>query len=155
MKGFNKYQLQEELKKALHNRKQENGKYFFYEDFLTIEYSDQSNWIYSDWRGHQTERSVKEGCEKLYDALIAFHCSKILNDNTNVAGIWMPAFAWVGGIWLPRVKDAGLKYFAWVYSHSAISRVLADESIRSTDVPDIVQTFESIESARKWLSSKR
>jgi len=154
MKGFNKYQLQEELKKALHNRKQDNARYFFYDDFLTIEYNDQSDWIYSDWKGYQTESSVKDGCEKLYNAVKAFYCSKILNDNTNVIGIWTPASAWVGGTWLPRMKEAGLKYFAWVYSPSALSRLSTDESIRNTDVPDMVQTFEDIKSARRWLSGK-
>ena len=155
MKEFNKYQLQQELKKALHNRKQDNAKYLFFEDFLTIEYNDQSDWIYSDWKGYQTESSIKEGCEKLYDALKTFRCSKILNDNTNVVGIWTPASAWMGGIWLPKMREVGLKYFAWVYSQSAMSRVSTDESIRSTDVPGVVQTFEDMESAKRWLSGKR
>jgi hypothetical protein len=154
MKGFNKYQLQEELKKALHNRKQESGKYILYEDFITIEYNEQFSWIYADWKGYQTEHSVKEGCEKMLEALKAFYCSKVLNDNTNVVGIWTPASAWVGANWLPRMKEAGLRYFAWVYSQSAMSRVSADESLRSTDVPDIVKTFDDIESARQWLISK-
>ena len=154
MKEFNKYQLQEELKKELHNRKQGGGKYLFYEDYITIEYNDQYDWIYADWKGYQTENSVKNGCEKVLESLKAFHCSKVLNDNTRVIGIWTPASVWVGSNWLPRMKDAGLKYFAWIYSQSVMSRVSTDESIRNTDIPDIVQTFEDIGMAKKWLRGK-
>lgn len=151
MKPINKYQLEEELKKELHNRKQDHGKYIFYEDFVTIEYIDQFHWLYADWRGYQTEHSIMTGCEKMLEALKAYQCSKVLNDNTNVVGIWTPASAWVGGNWLPRMKDAGLEYFAWIYSPSAMSRVSTDESIKNTQLTDVVKTFEEIEEARKWL----
>lgn len=151
MKPFNKYQLEEELKKELNNRKHDHSKYIFYEDFVTIEYIDQFHGLYADWRGYQTEHSIMTGCEKMLEALIAYQCSKVLNDNTNVVGIWTPASAWVGGNWLPRMKEAGLEYFAWVYSPSAMSRVSTDESIKNTEVLDIVKTFDEIEAAKKWL----
>ncbi len=151
---LNKYQLQEELKKALHNRKQDNGRFLFYEDFLTIEYDEKSDWIYSNWKGYQTEYSVKLGYEKLYNTLTSIHCPKVLNDNTNVLGGWTPASTWVGDTWLPRMKEAGLRYFAWVCSHGTTGRVSMDEFIRGTNEPGIVQTFEDIESARRWLNSK-
>ena len=74
MKGFNKYQLQEELKNELHNRKHDNGKYFYYQDYISIEYIDQFSWLYADWKGYQTEQSVMSGCEKLLEALKTYHC---------------------------------------------------------------------------------
>lgn len=154
MKQFNKYQLEEELKKALHNRKQENRKYLFYDDNITIEYDDQYNWIYADWKGYQTENSVKDGCEKMLSSLNTVHCSKVLNDNTNVVGIWTPASTWVGTNWLPRVKQAGIKHLAWVYSSSSMSRVSADESIRITSVPEMIKTFDDLESAKRWLQNR-
>jgi hypothetical protein len=152
MKHFNKYQLQQELKKALHNRK-ENDRYFFYEDFVSIEYSDQSNCIHADWKGYQTEQSVKDGCEKMLEAVSIYQCRKILNDNTNVIGIWTPASAWVGSNWLPRIKEAGVVCFAWVYSPSNMSRLSTDESLRNTMVTEMVHTFEDIETAKQWLTN--
>lgn len=154
MKQFNKYELEEELKKALHNRKQDNRKYLFYEDNIAIEYDDEFNWIYADWKGYQTENSVKDGCERILLALGGIHCKKILNDNTNVVRIWTPASVWVGTNWLPRIMDAGIKHFAWVYSSSSMSRVSADESIKITSVPEMVKTFDDLESAKKWLTNR-
>ena len=150
MKPFNKYQLEEELKNELNNRKLDHSKYILYEDFVTIEYIDQFHWLYADWRGYQTEHSIRTGCEKMLQALISYQCSKVLNDSRNVVGIWTPASAWVGN-WLPRMKEAGLEYFAWVYSPGAMSRVTTDESIKNIDVSIVVKTFEEIEAAKKWL----
>ncbi|MBC7829544.1 MAG: hypothetical protein H7122_17500 [Chitinophagaceae bacterium] len=155
MKEFNKYQLQEELKKALHSRNQENSKYFFYQDFVTIEYNDQCEWLYADWKGYQTEYSVKEGCEKMLEASKLFNCSKILNDNTNTVGIWTPAFKWMGTNWLPSMAEAGVKFFALVYSSSDMSRLSAGGVVGATGSSNIVQTFENLESAETWLNEQK
>ncbi len=152
MAGLNKYQLQEELKKALYNRKQNNGKFLFYEDFLTIEYDEQADVVYSNWKGYQTEKSVQEGYQKLQDALWTLHCSKILSDTTNMLGVWPSANSWVEGPWLTGMKQAGLRYFAWVYSNGAIPKESTDGSEINTNVSDIVQTFDDIQIARKWLN---
>jgi hypothetical protein len=49
------------------------------------------------------------------------------------------------------MKSAGLQYFAWIYSHSAMSRLSADEAIRNMDGPAIVKTFDEKEEAKRWL----
>ena len=151
---INKYELEEELKKALHNRKQEDSRFFFYDDFLSIEYDVNSDWVYSNWKGYQTESSIQEGYRKLHDALKTFRCSKILNDNTNVLGMWTSVSTWMDTSWLPMMRQAGLKYFAWVYPRSLISRESRNESIRSNNIDNVVQIFEDIETARQWLESK-
>jgi hypothetical protein len=154
MKEFNKYQLQQELKKELHNRKQESSKYFFYEDYITVEHNEQSRWVCVDWKGYQTEGSVMTGCEKILEACKFFSCYKVLNDNTNIVGIWTPAAAWVGNNWFPRMKEAGVKSFAWVYSPSNMSRVSTDEAIKYTNAAEFIQTFENIEAAKRWLNER-
>jgi hypothetical protein len=157
MRNINKYQLQQELKKELHNRKQDSGKYFFYDDYITIEYNDQFDFIYADWRGYQTEHSVMAGCEKILEACQAFHCPKVLSDSTNVAGIWPAASAWVS-----TIRKAGVKHFAWVYSSGNMSSVSTDESIRNGDEStrnadghDLIKTFDDVETAKAWLKEKR
>ena len=43
---------------------------YFSEEFITIEFDTSQGWLYSDWKGYQTENSVKTGCEKMLEALI-------------------------------------------------------------------------------------
>ena len=126
---------------------------FFKEAFITIEYDAVNQWIYANWIGYQTEASVMTGCEKMLEALQTFALSKVLNDNTHVIGIWTPAAPWVGNNWMPRMKAAGLKHFAWIYSPSRLSQVSTNESIQHTPLPDLIQTFYTIEEGKSWLQS--
>jgi hypothetical protein len=151
MNDLNKIDVYKELQRELEIRKKKL-KYFFYDDYITIEL-DPNNWLYVDWIGYQTEKSVMEGCEKILEALIHYKVSKVLNDNTRVIGIWTPAAEWVGANWLPRMEAAGLKQFAWVYSPSRMSQVSTDEAIKSTPLPSLIQTFYDKNEAWKWLLS--
>ena len=149
MENINKLGVYKELQKELEERKKKQ-RYFFHEEFITIEY-DSNNWLYVDWIGYQTEKSVMEGCEKMLDALIQFKVEKVLNDNTRVIGIWTPAAEWVGSNWLPRMEKAGLNYFAWVYSPSRLSQISTDESIKKTPLPQLIKTFDTVSNAKEWL----
>lgn len=151
MQSSSKIEILRELQKELENRKP--VKSFFNEDYLSIEFDQKQGFIYSNWKGYQTESSVKNGCEKLLEALHYFHCFKILNDNTNVVGIWTPASPWVGKNWLPRMLDNGLKAFAWVYSPAMLSQVSTDEALKHAPSTEEVKTFRDIYSAIQWLNN--
>ncbi|MBT1706000.1 hypothetical protein KK060_22100 [Fulvivirgaceae bacterium PWU20] len=131
------------------------SKAYFSEDFVSIEYDFANHYLYVNWKGYQTEGSVKQGCEKMLEALLHYKCQNILNDNTNVLGIWTPAAQWVGENWLPRMVEAGLKYFAWVYSPSMLSQISTNEALKHTPPINIVKTFYDLESAKRSLTAKK
>lgn len=151
MNDLNKFNFYKELQEELESRKKKQL-YIFHNDFLTIKY-DPNHWLYVDWLGYQTERSIMEGCERILEALSNYKVSKVLNDNTRIVGIWTPAAEWVGANWLPRMEAAGLKKFAWVYSPSRLSQVSTDEAIKYTPLPSLIQTFDNITDAWQWLLS--
>ncbi|MDX5346206.1 MAG: hypothetical protein LPJ89_10690 [Hymenobacteraceae bacterium] len=122
------------------------------DSYITIKYDNVGDWLYADWHGDQTEQSVMDGCEMMLHYLKQERCCKVLNDNTNVTSIWLDASKWVGEDWFPRMNDAGLKYFAWVYSPNVYSRLSTDESLKYGG-KSVAITFESIETARQWLKS--
>lgn len=121
------------------------------ESYIVIKYNVLDNWLYANWRGYVSYDMVTAGCEKILECMKETDCSRILNDNTNVEGIWSGASTWVGQDWFPRMNAAGLKCFAWVYSSSTLSRLSMDKSIRCTEDTDVIKTFESIEAAEDWL----
>lgn len=151
MNNLNKFSFYKELQRDLEDRKK-NQQYFFYTDYITIEL-DHNNWLYADWIGYQSEKTIMEGCEKMLEALIHYKVARILNDNTRVVGIWTPAAEWVGANWLPRMKAAGLEKLAWVYSPSRLSQVSTDEAIKRTPIPSLIQTFHQMNEAWQWLLS--
>lgn len=123
----------------------------FRESYIVIELNTSDNWLYINWRGYVNYDTVTAGCEKILFYMKECNCYRILNDNTNVEGIWSGASTWVGKDWFPRMQEAGLDCFAWVYSPSTLSRLSMDKSIRSTENTDCIKTFESVETAEDWL----
>ncbi|PKV75631.1 hypothetical protein [Pontibacter ramchanderi] len=118
---------------------------------ILIEFNHAEGWIYVNWRGYQNYDTVVKGCEKILELLLETNCTKVLNDNTNVEGIWSGASKWVGQDWFPRMQAAGLECFAWVYSPSAFSRLSAEKSLQHTEDMSFIKTFNDIEAASDWL----
>jgi hypothetical protein len=125
----------------------------FQDTYISIIYNQDQQLIHADWIGFQTKQSVQEGCERILEAMGLFECFKVLNDNTNVEGIWSSAAEWVGTDWFPRLRQAGLISFAWVYSPSMLSRLSADKSLRFTYDTRGIEVFDSVTEAKEWLAA--
>lgn len=117
---------------------------------IAIHYDYEHEWLYADWTGNQSLESVQAGCLQLLELLRTERCTKVLNDNTRVTSMWSDASEWVGATWFPLMAEAGLEYFAWVYSPNVYSRLSADLSLQHT-TRLIVLAFDSPELATSWL----
>jgi len=118
--------------------------------YLTITYDYINEWLYADWAPDQDLASVQAGCLQLLECLREERCHKVLNDNTRVMTIWSDAAEWGGKVWFPAMADAGLEYFAWVYSPNVYSRLSTDLTLQHTTHP-LILTFDSRETAVAWL----
>ena len=123
-------------------------------DQIAIEYNAANDWIYVNWRGYQNYDTVVAGCTKILDLMKSLACYRILNDNTQVEGKWSTASKWGADVWFPAMREAGLKWFAWVYSPSVLSRLLTDKTVKQTNNPDFIQVFDDIDLAKDWLRAK-
>ncbi len=123
------------------------------EDFLDIVYDEENAWLYANWKGYQTDSSVKEGVNRMIHMLDEHRAAKILNDNSNTLGIWMGVATWLIFDALPRARKAGLKSFAHVYGPSRFSRVSAEGALLLLSPSQVdIKAFEDIASARSWLA---
>lgn len=128
-----------------------NDTYFYQDAHITIAHQKENDWLEVDWTGFQTVEAVKNGGMRMLDMLEANGLHKVMNDNTNVLGTWSEASDWAGQEWFPMMERAGLRYFAWVYSPSAFSRLSAEKAVDVKVGNTIVQFFTDTESARSWL----
>jgi hypothetical protein len=127
----------------------------FQENFLDIEYDGEHRCLYANWKGYQSDMSVKTGINRLIDLMIEHKVFRILNDNTNTLGIWMGVASWLIFDALPRARRAGLQSFAHVYGPSRFSRVSAEAALLLLNsTPTDIKTFEDIRSAKEWLKSR-
>ncbi|TCD11016.1 PAS domain S-box protein [Pedobacter frigidisoli] len=126
---------------------------FYQNEHITIKQDNDNKCLEVDWTGFQTIDTVKEGGSKMIQMLKASGFKNVMNDNTNVIGSWSEASDWAGQEWFPMMEKAGLKYFAWVYSPSAFSRLSAEKAVDVKVGNTIVHFFTEAETARQWLSS--
>ena len=123
---------------------------------ISISFDSVERWLYAEWKGPQDLQSVQWGALEMLRFLKQEGCSRILNDNRLVTSIWADAAEWGGRIWFPQMVDAGLQYFAWIYSPNAYSRLSTDLTLAHTtaDLP-LVATFDNLEAAAAWLRTVR
>ncbi|MGV3641627.1 MAG: hypothetical protein ACO1NZ_13965 [Adhaeribacter sp.] len=121
--------------------------------FLTIQYDVLDDYMSAIWTGEQTGQSIMEGCELILRHLEKQHCHKVLNDNTQVKGMWADTADWVANNWLPRMQQAGCQYFAHVYSPDLYSRLSADKSFANGVKDLILTTFQEKGPAQSWLKA--
>jgi hypothetical protein len=121
-------------------------------EYVTISYDYSNEWLYADWQKDQNLHSVQTGCERMLECLRQEQCHKVLNDNRRVESMWSDASEWVGKVWLPAMAEAGLQYFAWVYSPNLYSRLSTDLTLQhAPEVGPIAFTFDNIDTASAWL----
>jgi hypothetical protein len=107
-----------------------------------------------DWTGFQNLESVQQGCLLMLEYLKAHNVDRIVNDNTHVRGNWSDAVDWVGNVWFPMMEQAGLKYFAHVFSPSTFSQLAAQKSIDIMAGIITTQYFTDVALATEWIDSR-
>ena len=121
-------------------------------DHVSIYIGEENNWQYVDWKGIQNFETVKAGCLEMLRIAKHHSLSKVLNDNRQVTSSWSDAADWGGRIWFPAMAEAGVKYFAWVYSPVVYSQLSTNLFLAYAEKGPEIQTLNNLEEAKKWLS---
>lgn len=121
--------------------------------FLTISYDYADDWLLLDWHGNLDDDSVMAGALQLLELLKQERCTKVLNDNTNVTGLWADAARWGSDVFFPMLYEAGCRYFAWVFSPERFSQLSAELAVQRTTAGIGIMTFRDLSPAAEWLRS--
>jgi CheY-like chemotaxis protein len=124
----------------------------FSENYLEIFYDRQISSIHAIWKGYQSVESIQEGCERILDLMVVYDTYRVLYDHTHMVGIWRFAAMWLAAEWFPRMKQAGLTHFAWVYSSAKLSQLSTDMTLSLMEPEPLgVKVFHDIDAAKTWL----
>lgn len=119
---------------------------------LFIGYDTKNQWLYVDWKGEHDQASSRLACELMLDALRAWPCHKLLNDNSSIIRTTAQFTLW-GEWWRAEMRAAGLQYTAWVLPRDLLTLRVTESLIRSIDSP-YVGTFDDVASAYVWLQQQ-
>lgn len=122
----------------------------FRNEFYTIEYNTIDNWVKIIWANIQSEDKIHEGYEKALQHLHGQNAAKLLDDQSNARNLLNEVAEWLINNWYPRAMAGGLKFHALVYTWNNYNH-LAAEKLKNTLRGGIIQGFEDITVAKKWL----
>jgi CheY-like chemotaxis protein len=127
----------------------------FHESSIDIACDPEKRQLYADWKGYQSVESIRHGSERMLELMVQHKAYDVLNDNTNVLGIWRGASEWLAEEWFPRMRAAGMKRFAWINSPSRLSQVSTDTTVDMLDAEAFgVKVFRDKLDALAWLNGK-
>ncbi|WP_375579006.1 hypothetical protein ABWH96_18615 [Marivirga tractuosa] len=119
------------------------------------EYHPDENWIYCDWEGYANVDAVKSWGLEFADLIKKTKCPSLLNDDSKSTGPWTQAMEWIESVLIPKVIDAGLKYYAHVVSQNTFSEMSAKELHMNIGGQLEMATFKTVDEAKEWLKSKQ
>jgi len=81
--------------------------------YLTLEYDKENKWGYSNWywKYEYGDEYIQKGCEEMLKFVQKYKFDRWLNDNRLVEGAWDSVNDWIASNWVPRLLDAGTKYY--------------------------------------------
>ncbi|MGD1895023.1 MAG: hypothetical protein ACFB15_31070 [Cyclobacteriaceae bacterium] len=123
--------------------------------FCTISALPSEDYIYVEWIGFVNEiEASKIACRKVVDFIERSGKILLLNDNRKQTGPWPPIEKWLGEVWIPAMRNAGLKMFAHLYSPSYFTELSAKTNLRDTVGGIEFGHFNSEEDAKGWLANQ-
>ena len=120
---------------------------------LTISFDYVDEWLYLDWHGDLNDETAMAGALKLLELLQLERCTKVLNDNARITGLWADAARWGSDVFFPQLYAAGCRHFAWVYSPERYSQLSAELALEQTSAGIIFMPFHDLITAARWLRS--
>lgn len=121
----------------------------------TTEFQAENKWIFCNWEGFANVDAIKEWGLKFADLVKTTKCPYLLNDDSKSTGPWTQAMEWIESVLIPKVMDAGLKYYAHVVSANTFSEMSAKELNIKIGESLEMATFKSVDDAKEWLKSKQ
>src|SRR5688500_18950945 len=92
------------------------------ESFIIVRYDVIMDVIYASWKGAHTEETIQKGYSKLLESVREHSCKGIIDDHSQISGIWAGSAEWVANKWVPEVFQAGVKYIACIFSNHIFSK---------------------------------
>lgn len=106
------------------------------------------------WHGFQDLTSIQHSCRRLHRMVSDTRVSKLLADNTYVAGDWSQASDWVADSFLPQLDKAGIKQLAWIVSKSAFSKLTEQRTADRFSGKLAIRFFDDRQDGNVWLQSE-
>jgi hypothetical protein len=118
---------------------------------LEIKYDALLDILYSNWQGVQTEETILAGYKKILQMIDQHSPKALLDDHSQISGLWSGASEWIADEWFPLAKLKGLQFIAFVYSRHQFSRLSTMKAIKLMNSEKVMGTSSTM-AANSWLT---
>ena len=130
-------------------------KFILKKDFVTVTNNEAENWLYVLWSGERTQETLLSGAELLLECVRTTGANKIINDSSDSKNAWPNLIDHFALHFAPRMQEAGVQYFAWIYDDKNVTKHSADAILQKETSDILVMVFDNVRNAEIWLRAVR
>jgi len=128
---------------------------FYQTPQITVQWDDELKAVHNEWRGFIYGDDYKLALNKILELLIQKKADRMFSDTRKLRVLNQDDQKWAGTDWIPRVRDAGLKYQAIIIPSSQLANMAVRNTINKATLTGSTETqyFDDVEKAREWMRS--
>jgi hypothetical protein len=121
--------------------------------WLSITWDGVHGCICAVWKVFADSRELRDGGEKILQAIRARHAKALLSDNRRLVGLTPDDQDWFSETWTPRAVRFGLRRIAVVLPPQGIGRRDSEDILGRIGKRDFVtHAFDSVAEALDWIA---
>ncbi|MCS7019895.1 MAG: hypothetical protein RMJ87_12170 [Cytophagales bacterium] len=129
-----------------------HSNYIFCNTNGSVQYDEQCGCVLLTLKGYAQGSEYRDLMNQAILLLKKHNCSKLLGNTSQSEVIPLEDQDWTNSEWAERAIQAGLRYNAIVLAEDIFGR-LSIESITESAKTVVVQYFNSLSEAKKWLNA--
>lgn len=123
------------------------------ETYLSIRWDGLHKHVFSEWRGFANSAELRSSLLKGIQAIRDNHAAAYVSDGRKLRVIVHEDQNWIKETWMPLAIQAGLKRLAFVTAPTGLGKLTIEDVAGLVDNHGLLsRTFDSVASARKWVS---
>ncbi len=126
-------------------------RYFANHAFCRTEYIPAEHWLRTNWQGFVAPMDAEQGAAGALEAMRQTPSPYLLNDNSQIQGLWFDSVDWLQQVWVPQATHLGLRYVAHVlqpHTEADLISLLTNDPFANKFN---LQLFTTAEEAAVWL----
>jgi hypothetical protein len=123
--------------------------------YVSVRWESPGQWVFVQWMTWANSPDFRAAQEIVLEAIQETRTSRLLLDHSDAKLVLVDDERWIVESWLPRLAVTGVRWTAVIDPVNKLAKTIADDLAKATRI-NRSQTihFESLETARSWLSSK-
>ena len=119
---------------------------------VVIEHDEQLRCLIQTWKGFAKSKDFRAAIIKSLEFFKQGNLNKIISNTKDFSLVKKEDTDWVAQVITPEMVQHGLRYMAFVVPTNAFTQLTVDNFKEEADRIVEIRYFDSVETARNWLS---